>query len=94
MRIITYPKLDAEKGIPYSREHLRRLEAEGKFPKRIRLNPSDDRGMFGWREDEIDAWLESRSQSVCGGKPIGWRLTGKYPAKRSDGSAASENEAA
>ena len=37
MRIITFKDFKAQKGIPFSREHLRRLEAGGRFPKRVRL---------------------------------------------------------
>ncbi len=32
MRIITFKELKTLKGIPFSREHIRRLEADGKFP--------------------------------------------------------------
>ena len=42
MRIITFKELKATKGIPFSREHLRRLEADDKFPKRVRLAPGGD----------------------------------------------------
>ena len=35
MRIITFKELKTVKGIPFSREHIRRLEADGKFPERV-----------------------------------------------------------
>lgn len=44
------------RGIPYTRPHLRRLEASTEFPKRIPLGPNS----IGWVEDEIDAWVEAR----------------------------------
>ena len=42
MRIITFEDLKALKGIPFTCEHLRRLEAAGKFPKRFRLTEGGD----------------------------------------------------
>jgi prophage regulatory protein len=45
-----------ELGISFSREHIRRLEYEGKFPKRIRLSPQK----IAWFEDEISAWVCER----------------------------------
>ena len=43
--------------IPYTAQHVLRLEKQGKFPKRIRLG---DRRV-GWRLSEIEAWLEARA---------------------------------
>lgn len=43
-------------GIKYSREHLRRLEADSKFPERIRLSPS----RVVWLQSEILEWLDER----------------------------------
>lgn len=37
----------------YSFAHMARLEAAGKFPKRVRLGP----GRVGYVEQEIDDWL-------------------------------------
>jgi predicted DNA-binding transcriptional regulator AlpA len=49
-------KADLEKrGIPYSNTHLRRLEAAGRFPKRIR--PGTGR-LILWDEQEISAHQE------------------------------------
>ncbi len=42
--------------IPYSREHLRRLEAKGKFPRRIRIGAN----RVAWVRQEIDDWLLAR----------------------------------
>lgn len=39
-----------------SKSALYRLEAAGKFPKRVRLGENST----GWYEDEIDEWLASR----------------------------------
>ncbi len=59
MRILRYHQLAPEKGIPFSREHIRRLEAVGKFPKRIRLADGGD--FYGYSEGEIDDYLLARA---------------------------------
>jgi prophage regulatory protein len=59
MRIITFKDLKPLKGIPFSREHLRRLEAAGKFPKRIRLTEGGD--YYGYVEKELDEYLAARA---------------------------------
>lgn len=41
------------RGIDYSNVHLLRLEAEGKFPKRLYLSPA----RVAWVENEIDDYL-------------------------------------
>jgi predicted DNA-binding transcriptional regulator AlpA len=56
-RALRYPQLKEEKGIPYSREHIRRLELAGKFPKHFHF--SSHRGSCGWWEHEVDAHLEA-----------------------------------
>jgi prophage regulatory protein len=42
-----------------------RLEAEGKFPKRVKLSQR----AVGWIESEVDAWIEARI-----------RVAGRIPA--------------
>jgi prophage regulatory protein len=42
--------------IPYSQNHLRRLEAKGQFPKRIRIGEN----RVAWVEAEVEAWIEER----------------------------------
>ena len=59
MRIITFKELKTVKGIPFSREHIRRLEAGGKFPRRVRLAPGGD--YYGYVENEIDEYLLARA---------------------------------
>lgn len=44
----------------YARPSLYRLEREGKFPPRIKLGTGRG-GAAGWREADIDAWLEARA---------------------------------
>lgn len=43
--------------VPYSPSQIRRLEAEGKFPRRIQLGLS----RVGWKLSEVLAWIEERS---------------------------------
>lgn len=42
--------------IPYSQNHLRRLEAQGSFPKRIRIGAN----RVAWVREEIDNWIKDR----------------------------------
>ena len=42
--------------IPYSQNHLRRLEAKGQFPKRIRIGEN----RVAWLRAEVDNWIEAR----------------------------------
>jgi prophage regulatory protein len=56
MRVISFAELKAAKGIPFSGVWIRKLIADGKFPKPITL--SDNRVAF--LENEIDAWLAER----------------------------------
>ena len=55
MRYLSYPELK-EKGIPWSRMHIDRLEKAGTFPKRRELGANT----VGWDEEEIEEWLASR----------------------------------
>ena len=53
--ILNYEDLK-ELGIAYSKEHLRRLEAVGQFPERVRLTPN----RVVWSLDEVVAWINDR----------------------------------
>ncbi len=55
-RIIDRKEL--ERYIPYSLNHISRLEAAGKFPKRIKLGVN----RVGWLLSEIQDWIEERKQ--------------------------------
>ena len=57
MKVLSFRELKPAKGIPYSRVHLRRLEADGNFPGRVQLGGN----AVAWIESEIDAWLEERA---------------------------------
>ncbi len=49
--------------IPYSQNHLRRLEAKGSFPKRIRIGAN----RVAWVRQEIDNWIAARLNARNGG---------------------------
>jgi len=44
--------------VPYSVQHIGRLERAGRFPRRIKLGTNS----VGWVEEEVDAWLEERAR--------------------------------
>ncbi len=56
MKILRQPEVVERVG--YSPMHLRRLEAAGVFPRRVKLSPGGT--AVGWVEDEIEAYLEAR----------------------------------
>ena len=51
---------DAKARTGLSRSTIYKLEAEGKFPKRIKLGER----AVGWRTSDIDAWIESRTSAA------------------------------
>jgi prophage regulatory protein len=55
-RLLDYQALRA-RGIPWSRVHLARLEAAGKFPLHIDVGENS----VAWFEDEIDDFLEIKA---------------------------------
>lgn len=59
-RIIT--KKELAQLVPYSAQHVLRLEKVGKFPRRIRIGER----RVGWWLHEVLAWLEQRAET---GKP-------------------------
>jgi predicted DNA-binding transcriptional regulator AlpA len=56
-RALVYNQLKAEKGIPWSRQYIRRLEKAGRFPHHINLGPNT----IAWLEDSLDTFLEQRA---------------------------------
>jgi prophage regulatory protein len=57
MRIVSFEELRPLKGIVYSRDHLRRLCDDGKFPKPIRLSSA----RIAWLESDVDEWIAQRA---------------------------------
>jgi prophage regulatory protein len=55
-QVVSKKELKTVCGIPYSGQHIARLEAAGAFPKRIRLGQN----RVAWLLSEIEEWLEAR----------------------------------
>jgi predicted DNA-binding transcriptional regulator AlpA len=53
---VAYPQLKSERGIKYTRVHLRRLIARGQFPRPFLLSPN----RIAWRLSDIVKWEASR----------------------------------
>ncbi len=53
-RVIT--KKELLKIVPYTAQHILRLEGAGKFPKRLHLGAN----RVVWLQTEIEAWLKAR----------------------------------
>lgn len=54
MRLLS--KKAVREKVLYSPAHIARLEAAGKFPKRVQLGP----GRVGYVEEEVEDWLRQR----------------------------------
>jgi prophage regulatory protein len=55
-QVVSKKELRTVCGIPYSPQHIARLEAAGQFPKRIRLGQN----RVVWLLKEIEGWLDER----------------------------------
>jgi len=42
--------------VPYSAQHIRRLENANQFPRRVRIGAN----RVGWVREEIEEWLSNR----------------------------------
>jgi prophage regulatory protein len=58
LRLLSYRELKV-RGIPYSRSHLRRLEALGQFPRHMTLGEGLG-ALIAWAEHEVDEWIAAR----------------------------------
>jgi prophage regulatory protein len=56
VKLLTYAQLESEKGVAYTRRHLRDLCRDGKFPRPVELSEA----RIAWVEHEVDAWVESK----------------------------------
>jgi prophage regulatory protein len=56
MRLLNFDQLKPEKGVPYCRDHLRRLVDNGTFPAPVKVGEK----RIGWVEREIDDWLAAK----------------------------------
>jgi len=55
-KMVSKKELKSVCGIPYSPQHIARLEAAGKFPKRIRVGEC----RVAWLQNEVEEWIEKR----------------------------------
>ncbi len=56
MQLVSKKELRTVCGIPYSPQHIARLEAAGKFPKRVQLGQN----RVAWLLKEVEEWLNER----------------------------------
>ncbi len=42
--------------VPYTPQHILRLEKDGKFPRRVQVGPN----RVAWLESEVEAWVAAR----------------------------------
>ena len=54
MRLIRGKQVEDRTG--FSLTHIRRLEAQGLFPKKVYLGPKS----VAWIDEEVDAWVKAR----------------------------------
>tara|TARA_R110002124_G_scaffold153244_1_gene320216 strand:- start:9989 stop:10216 length:228 start_codon:yes stop_codon:yes gene_type:complete len=55
-QVVSKKELKTVCGIPYSGQHIARLETAGAFPKRIRLGQN----RVVWLLSEVEEWLNAR----------------------------------
>ena len=55
-KLVSKKELKTLLGIPYSFAHIARLEAAGKFPRRVKLGAC----RVAWVLDEVSEWIEER----------------------------------
>jgi prophage regulatory protein len=56
IKLISFAELTTTRGITFSRRHLKRLEDEKKFPRRVVLGEN----RIGWVITEVDDWLAEK----------------------------------
>jgi len=49
-------------GIPYTRQHIDRLVAEGKFPRPFKLTPN---GKNFWTDEQLEQLVRSRQSAAA-----------------------------
>jgi predicted DNA-binding transcriptional regulator AlpA len=49
-KLLTFPELKSVKGVPFTRRHIDRMEADGGFPVRVKVGERH----VAWVESEID----------------------------------------
>ena len=69
-RIIT--KKELLRIVPYTPQHILRLETAGRFPKRLQIGPN----RVGWLLSDIEAWIAARMAERDSAKPNGQAVPG------------------
>ena len=59
MRLVTWKELKSTYGVPYSAQHVMRLEAAHRFPKRLKLSAYRG-GRVAWVAEEIEQWIKAQ----------------------------------
>jgi hypothetical protein len=60
MKVLTFDRLSAEKGIPWNRDHLRRKIQNREFPAPIQMSIR----RIAWVEQDIDDWLAEKAAAA------------------------------
>ena len=56
IKLVSKKELRSVYGIPYSPQHIARLEHAGRFPKRLRLGEC----RVAWVAEEVEGWIAVR----------------------------------
>ncbi|MFO1036310.1 MAG: AlpA family phage regulatory protein [Geminicoccaceae bacterium] len=59
-RLLRYEQVHER--VPYTRQHLSRLEKAGSFPRRVQIGPNS----VGWFEHEVEEWLANLPRAGAG----------------------------
>ena len=66
LRILTKKEVCAL--VPYTPQHIHRLERAGRFPRRLQLGPN----RVGWRLVDIERWINERAPAATPAGPVGY----------------------
>lgn len=55
-KLVSKKELKTVYGVPYSFQHIARLEAAGAFPKRVKLGAC----RVAWLAEEVQQWIDNR----------------------------------
>lgn len=58
--------------IPYTRQHVLKLEKAGRFPRRVPVGEN----RVGWLLSEVEAWIDARIAERDGVAAVGPRVVG------------------
>ena len=53
-------KVQLKEYVPFSPQHIQRLEDEGKFPKRVKLGDDSPNAKAFWVREEIESWIQTQ----------------------------------